>query len=54
MLGGDIIRLLGFLYSSRLVVLTNGFVKKTRKAPLKEIALAEQRKRDYIDRGKKR
>ena len=53
-MGGDIIRLLGFLYSSRLVVLTNGFVKKTRKAPPKETALAEQRKRDYINRGKKR
>jgi phage-related protein len=53
-MGGDIIRLLGFLYGSRLVILTNGFAKKTRKTPPKEIALAEQRKRDYINRGKKR
>lgn len=53
-MGGDIIRLLGFLYGSRLVVLTNGFAKKRRKAPPKEIALAERRKRDYMNRSKKR
>ena len=52
--GGDIIRLLGFFFGSRFVVLTNGFVKKTRKTPPKEIALAEQRKRDYLSRSKTR
>jgi len=53
-MGGDTIRLLGFLYGSRFVVLTNGFAKKTRKTPPKEIALAEQRKREYTNRSKKR
>ena len=52
-MGGDIIRLLGFLYGSRFVVLTNGFAKKTRKTPPKEIALAEQRKRGHLNRSKK-
>jgi phage-related protein len=53
-MGGDIIRLLGFLYGSHFVVLTNGFAKKTRKTPPKEIALAEQRKREHINRSKKK
>ncbi|HXI25558.1 MAG TPA: type II toxin-antitoxin system RelE/ParE family toxin [Pyrinomonadaceae bacterium] len=52
-MGGDIIRLLGFFYGSRFIVLTNGFAKKTRKTPRKEIALAEQRKREYLNRSKK-
>jgi phage-related protein len=52
-MGGDIMRLLGFLYGARFVVLTNGFTKKTRKTPPSEIALAEQRKREYINRSKK-
>ncbi len=51
-MGGNIVRLLGFLYKSRLVVLTNGFAKKTRKTPPKEIALGEQRKREYLTRSK--
>ena len=53
-IGGDTIRLFGFDFGSGFVVLTNGFVKKTRKAPPREITLAEQRKRDYINRSKKR
>ena len=48
----DTIRLLGFLFGSRSLVLTNGFLKKTAKVPLREIALAEQRKRDYLNRSK--
>lgn len=52
-MGGDIVRLLGFLYGERFVVLTNGFAKKTRKTPPKEIDLAEQRKREYLYRSKK-
>lgn len=51
-MGGDIIRLLGFLYGSGFVVLTNGFAKKTRKTQSGEIDLAEQRKRDYLKRNK--
>ena len=50
--GKDTIRLLGFLLGSSLV-LTSGFAKKTRKAPPREIALAEQRRREYLNRSKK-
>ena len=52
-MGGDIVRLLGFLDGAHFVVLTNGFAKKTRKTPPKEIALAEQRKREFLNRSKK-
>jgi phage-related protein len=48
--GGDAFRLLGFLDHGRLVILTNGFAKKTRKTPEREIALAAQRKRDHLSR----
>ena len=52
-MGGDLVRLLGFFYGAHFVVLTNGFAKKTRKTPPKEIALAEQRKREFLNRSKK-
>jgi len=45
-------RLLGFWDAGRLVILTNGFAKKTQKTPEREIALAEQRKRDHLNRRK--
>ncbi len=45
--GNDTFRLLGFMEKGNLVVLTNGFAKKTEKTPLNEIKLAEQRKKDY-------
>jgi phage-related protein len=48
-LGNNIFRLLGFLDGNELVILTHGFVKKTQKTPPQEIAVAEQRKRDYIE-----
>ncbi len=46
------LRLLGFFYNSQVVVLTNGFAEKKQKTPLKEISLAEQRKRDFLERNK--
>jgi phage-related protein len=51
-IGSDTMRLLGFFHGSRFLVLTNGFAKKTRKTPPKEIALAERRKREYLNRRK--
>jgi len=48
--GGNIFRILGFLDGNNLVVLTSGFQKKTQKTPTQEIALAEQRRRDYLAR----
>jgi len=52
--GGDAFRLLGFWDEGRLVILTNGFAKKTQKTPEREIALAEQRKRDHVNRRKQK
>ena len=50
--GGDAFRLLGFWDAGRLIILTNGFAKKTPKTPEREIALAEQRRRDHLSRRK--
>ena len=52
-LGNDIFRLLGFFDGGALLILTNGFAKKTQKTPLPEIALAIRRKQDYLARRKK-
>ncbi len=49
----NIFRLLGFFDGNKLVILTNGFVKKTQKTPKNEIKLAEKRKKDYLQRKKK-
>jgi len=46
----NIFRLLGFFDEENLVILTNGFVKKTQKTPAREIKLAEKRKKDYLKR----
>ncbi len=43
--GNDIFRLLGFFESGTLLILTNGFAKKTQKTPPQEIALAIRRKK---------
>ena len=51
--GGDAYRLLGFWDAGRLIILTNGFAKKTQKTPAREIEIAEQRKRDYFNRKTK-
>lgn len=48
--GNNTFRLLGFYDGPKLIVLTNSFQKKSRKTPLKEIRLAEKRKKDYLDR----
>lgn len=50
--GGDAFRLLGFWEAGRLIILTNGFAKKTQKTPERELALAGQRRRDYLNRRK--
>jgi phage-related protein len=48
--GNDTFRLLGFFERGNLVILTNGFAKKTEKTPANEIKLAETRKNDYLRR----
>ena len=50
--GNDIFRLLGFFDGGTLLILTNGFAKKTQKTPPQEIALAVRRKSDYLARRK--
>ena len=48
--GNNIFRLLGFLDNEHLVVLNHAFQKKTQKTPHKEIKIAENRKKDYLNR----
>ena len=43
-------RLLGFFHGRELIILTNSFQKKSQKIPLKEIKLAEKRKKEYLNR----
>jgi phage-related protein len=52
--GGDAFRLLGFWDTGNLIILTSGFAKKTQKTPNREIELAAQRRRDYLNRKTKR
>lgn len=51
--GSDIYRLLGFFDGPILVILASAFQKKSRKAPRREIRLAENRRQDYFKRRKK-
>lgn len=48
--GSDITRILYFFYYDGKIVLTNGFVKKTQKTPVKEIHLARTRRNDFVER----
>ena len=48
--GSDITRVMYFFYIDRRVILTNGFVKKTKKTPLKELEKAKKYRQDYIRR----
>lgn len=49
-IGSDISRILYFFYYEKKIILTNGFIKKTQKTPQKEIRLAKNRRKDYIER----
>jgi phage-related protein len=51
-LGSDIFRILSFFDGPQLVVLTNGFAKKTQKVPRQEIEAAQKRRKDYFERRK--
>lgn len=48
--GSNISRVLYFFVIGQKAVLTNGFVKKTRKTPKAEIELAKRYRDDYIQR----
>jgi phage-related protein len=45
-------RILYFFYYEGKIILTNGFVKKTRKTPKDEIKRAERYRKDFIERNK--
>ena len=49
-IGSNSFRLLGFIDNNEVIILTNGFAKKSQKTPKQEIELAEQRKTDYLSR----
>lgn len=48
--GNNAYRLLCFIEDDEIVVLTNGFRKKSQKTPRQEIALAERRRAEWIRR----
>jgi phage-related protein len=52
-ISGNILRVLGFMDQNSFVILTNGFHKKSQETPRSEIDLAENRKKDYLNRRKK-
>ena len=47
--GSDIFRIFCFFDKGQLVILVNGFQKKTQKTPKNEIELAERLKKQYFD-----
>ena len=46
----NIIRILYFFDCERIIIATNGFIKKTNKTPRNEINIAKQRRLDYYRR----
>ena len=50
--GGNIFRILGFFCGQDLIVLNHAFQKKSQKTPSQAIKTAEERRRDYLNRGK--
>lgn len=48
--GTDLTRVLYFFYCGQKIILTNGFVKKTQRTPVREIRLAKRRRKDYLER----
>ena len=47
--GSNIFRVFSFFDKGKLVILINGFQKKTKKTPRKEIEIAEKLKKQYYD-----
>ena len=50
-ISGNIYRLLGFFNDGNIVILTNGFQKKTQKTPSNEIAICRERMKEFLNRG---
>ena len=53
-LSGNIYRLLGFFQNGNIVILTNGFQKKTQKTPANEIEICKERMKELLSRGTKK
>lgn len=51
--GNSQIRILCFFKDNNFIILTSGFIKKTKKTPKKEIDVAKKRMIDYFNRIKK-
>lgn len=49
---GNIYRVFSFFDEGRLIIVINGFQKKSRKTPRSEINLAEKLKKQYFDEKK--
>ena len=47
--GSNIYRVFSFFDEGKLIILINGFIKKTQKTPKSEIELAEKLKQQYFD-----
>ena len=47
--GSDIFRVFSFFDKGKLIILVNGFQKKTQKTPKEEIELAEKLKKQYFN-----
>lgn len=47
--GSDIFRVFSFFDKRKLIILLNGFQKKTQKTPKNELELAEKLKKQYFD-----
>lgn len=47
--GSDIFRVFSFFDKGKIVVLVNGFQKKTQKTPKSEIKMAEKLKTEYLE-----
>jgi phage-related protein len=47
-LGSDIFRIFSFFDEGKLIILANGFQKKTQKTPRQEIEKAEKIKKEYF------
>jgi phage-related protein len=52
-IGGNSYRFLGFFDGPSVLILTNAFSKKQQKTPMREIDLANKRRKDYFERKNK-
>ena len=52
--GGNIFRVFCFFDKGKMIILINGFQKKSQKTPKKEIEMAEKLKKQYFDEKTKK